>query len=248
MSSSTYEKSLSPDIENQISYLSKFITDNRLDLFYKVLQDRTKYITVALEDIYQTQNTSAVLRSADCFGIQDVHIIENNNSYSINPDVAVGSNKWINIFKYNKLENNTLTAITKLKEDGYRIIATTPHSNNVNLENFNLSDGKIALFFGTELTGLSDTVIENADEFLKIPMYGFTESFNISVSASIILHQLTNKLHTSNLNWHITNTEKNTTMLKWLMNTIKKSELIVDDFISTQNTYNKPIKHDTKEG
>lgn len=221
------------ELENLISRLSGLITDNRLELFHNVLNDRTKYITVALENIYQPHNASAVLRTADCFGIQDVHVIENDNAYNINPDVALGSYKWINLVRHNELKNNTLTAINHLKNDGYRIVATTPHTNDVSLDDFDLSAGKAALFFGTELNGLSNIVLENADEFLKIPMYGFTESFNISVSASIILHQLTKKLRSDMVNWNLSPIDRNRTLLKWLMNSIKKSDLVVDEYLSS---------------
>ena len=216
-------------------HLGELITEDRLSLFNKVLNERTNYITVALENIYQPHNASAVLRTADCFGVQNVHVIENDNAYNINPDVALGSYKWINLVRHNKLENNTLSAINHLKKDGYRIVATTPHTNDVTLNDFDLNAGKVALFFGTELMGLTDTVLENADEFLKIPMYGFTESFNISVSASIILHQLTGRLRSSTIDWNLSQTHKDFTMYRWLMNSIKKSDLVVEQFLQSNN-------------
>ena len=218
-----------------INFFKQFVTENRLELFDKVIANRTRYITVAVEDIYQSQNASAVLRTSDCFGLQDIHIIENKNMYDINPDVALGSSKWLNLIKYNKTENNTLEAIKKLRESGYRIVATTPHKKDVDLESFDLRKGKVALFFGTELMGLSDLMIENADEYLKIPMYGFTESFNISVSAAIILHHLTSKLRNSNINWQLTDPEKEELKLSWLKKTIKSSSLLIDDFLSKKN-------------
>ena len=137
-----------------IEYLSSVITEERYVQIQKVLQNRTRYLTVVLEDIYQSQNASAVLRTCDCFGIQDVHIIENKNEYNINPDVVQGASKWLSLSYYNERENNTLDAINKLKADGYRIVATTPHTNDVNLEEFDINSGKIALVFGTELTGI----------------------------------------------------------------------------------------------
>ena len=218
-----------------INFLKQYVTDNRLELFDKVIANRTRYITVAVEDIYQSQNASAVLRTSDCFGLQDIHIIENKNMYDVNPDVALGSSKWLNLIKYNKTENNTLEAIKKLRESGYRIVATTPHKKDVDLESFDLRKGKVALFFGTELMGLSDLMIENADEYLKIPMYGFTESFNISVSAAIILHHLTSKLRNSNINWQLTDPEKEELKLNWLKKTVKSSSLLIDDFLSKKN-------------
>lgn len=215
-----------------ISFLEDFVTEKRANLFDQVIQNRTRYITLALEDIYQSQNASAVLRTADCFGIQDVHIIENKNEYQINPDVALGASQWLNMYKYNQVENNTLQAIQKLKQNGYRIVATTPHKNDVDLPNFDLTKGKVALFFGTELHGLSDLMTENADEYLKIPMYGFTESFNISVSAAIILHHLKEKLLHSNIDWKLSKEETEKIKLDWLKQTIKSSEMLIQKFLS----------------
>ncbi len=225
---------MTPDL---IKYLEQFITQKRLDLFNQVLNERTRYITVVLEDIYQSQNASAVLRTADCLGIQDIHIIENKNEYQINPDVALGASKWLNLIKYDQQEYNTLEAISHLKKKGYRIVATTPHTDDMNLENFDLTKGKIALFFGTELNGLTDQMIDNADEYLKIPMVGFTESFNISVSAAIILHQLSFSLKKSVVNWQLTDNEKQEVLLEWLKKTIKKSSLLIDDFLSKKNNF-----------
>ncbi|NOZ45944.1 MAG: RNA methyltransferase [Chlorobi bacterium] len=221
--------------EKLIQFLKGFITEKRFNLFNQLINNRTKYITVALEDIYQPHNASAVLRSCDCFGIQNVHIIEDKNKYIINPDVALGSSKWLTLKKHNNTDNNTLTAINTLKKDGYRIIATTPHSNTTDLENFNLENGKIALFFGTELKGLSKQMLDNADEFLKIPMYGFTESFNISVSAAIILHHLTYKLRNSEINWNLNEEEKNEILISWLKSSIKNGDQIEKDFLNKFN-------------
>ncbi|MGZ6540211.1 MAG: TrmH family RNA methyltransferase, partial [Bacteroidia bacterium] len=162
-----------------IDYLSQFVSETRRAKFDTVLNYRTRHITVVLEDLYQPHNASAVLRSCDIFGIQDIHIIENKNAYTVNKDIALGAPKWLNLYKYRKEENNSLDCIKKLKEQGYRIVATTPHEKDCNLEDLSV-DKPLALFFGTELTGISHTVREHADEYVKIPMYGFTESFNIS--------------------------------------------------------------------
>lgn len=217
-----------------LKYLSGYITPERFKLIEKILYDRTRYITVALEDIYQPHNASAVMRTCDCFGIQDIHIIENRNQYTLNPDVALGSYKWINLVKYNEQTDNTLTAIQSLKQQGYRIVATTPHKNDVSPEQFNLYKGKIALFFGTELGGLTDTVLDNADEFMKIDMFGFTESFNISVSAAIILHTLTTKLRNSDIEWRLTDNEKQETGIDWIKNSLRKGDLIEQKFYKTK--------------
>lgn len=217
-----------------IDFLAKFTTQERMGVINKVVSQRTQYLTVGLEDIFQPQNASAVLRSCDCFGVQDVHIIENMNTYNINPQVALGSNKWIDMYQYNKEKNNTPAAIKHLKDQGYRIIATTPHTNDVSLPEFDLSKGKAAFFFGCEVTGLSETMMDMADEYMKIPMHGFTESFNLSVSASIVLYQLTQKLHESDLDWHLPQEEQLALKIKYLRLTLKKPELLIKEFCKNE--------------
>lgn len=219
--------------EQLINYLEGFVTEERATLFNNILKERTRYITVVLEDIFQPHNASAVLRSCDCFGVQDVHIIENQNEYTVNNEVSMGSHKWLSLQKYNSEEGNTLKAIQNLKNKGYRVVATTPHTNNVELHNFDLSKGKCAFLFGTELRGLSETAIENADEYLKIPMYGFTESFNISVSAAIILYQLKLKLLQSGINWQLSEKDKQCIHKEWLITSIKDGENIAKNFLQS---------------
>ncbi|MFC2112619.1 TrmH family RNA methyltransferase [Bacteroidota bacterium] len=204
-----------------IDHLSGFITENRKKLFEQVLDSRTRYITVVLEDIYQPQNASAVLRSCECFGIQDVNIIENKNEYQINPEVVMGASKWLNIHKFQGKEFNTPDAISDLRSKGYRIIATTCREGAVDLNDFDVQKGKFALFFGTELTGLTGQMLEQADEFVRIPMHGFTDSFNISVSAAIILHHLRNKLLESGVDWKLGEKERDELMIEWLHRSIK---------------------------
>ena len=217
-----------------IDYLSELVTDERWQRMNEIIADRTEYLTVVLEDIYQPHNASAVLRTCDCFGIQNVHIIENQNEYTINPDVALGASKWLNLQKYNKEKNNTLACINSLKKEGYRIIATTPHTNDIDLNNFDLKKGKTALMFGSEQPGLSKLALEHADEFLKIPMFGFTESFNISVSASIILHYLRLMLNQSDIKWNLTERKKEEILLNWLRQSISRSDVIEKEYYKKQ--------------
>ncbi len=211
-------------------FLSEYITENRNILINKVLAERTKYITVVLENIYQPHNASAVIRSCDCFGVQDVHIIENDNEYNINPKVVMGATKWITMHKYSKAENNTRAALQKLKSDGYRIVATTPHTNDVELHDFDVTKGKAAFVFGTELTGISDIVREEADEFVRIPMYGFTESFNISVSAALVLQHLSHQIRKENVKWQLNEEDLQEIKYNWLKASIKRSDIIENEF------------------
>jgi len=217
--------------EELIKFLCEHITENRLETFEKVLKERTKYITVVLEDIYQPHNASAVLRSCDCFGIQDVHIIENRNRYKVNQDVALGSTKWLNLQRYSEKNNNTADALQRLKKDGYRIIATSPHTDDTELYDFDVTKGKAAFVFGTELTGISDIVKEGADEFVRIPMYGFTESFNISVSAALVLQHMAHEIRSKKAAWKLSREERNEILLQWLRSTVKSAPLIEREFV-----------------
>lgn len=220
-----------------IKHFSELISEKRKAKFDKVLNYRTKHITVVLEDIYQPHNASAVLRSCDIFGVQDIHIIENKNTYTLNPDVALGSARWLSLHKYQKHKNNSIVCLKQLKEKGYLIAATSPHKKSYLLHELPL-DKPIALVFGTELTGISDTIIEHADEFVSIPMFGFTESFNISVSAALCLHNLISRLHLSNINWQLGHEEKNELLLNWLKNAVSYADIIEKNFIAQRQNKN----------
>ena len=221
-------------MEELIDHFLKCITNERKALFEELIQKRTKYLTVVLENIYQPLNASAVLRSCDCFGIQDVHVIENYNEFKPDREVAMGASNWLTVNRYDMNENNTLDCIQSLKNKGYRIVATSPHNSQTDLINFDLSKGKTALFFGTELEGLSDVVLENADEHLHIPMYGFTESFNLSVSAAICLYEMRMKMEKENIKWQMTEDEKNQVLLNWLRYSIDRSEIVEEDFLKNR--------------
>jgi tRNA (guanosine-2'-O-)-methyltransferase len=215
-------------------FLETMITANRRQKFAEILAYRTRHITIVLEDIFQPHNASAVLRTCDCFGIQDVHIIENNNKYEVNPDVALGSSKWLSLFKYNRTVNNTAECLNRLKQQGYRIIATSPHTNDHTPQTLPL-DPKFALVFGTELEGLSDTALSLADGFVKIPMVGFTESLNISVSAAIFLHSLTGRLRERDDSWQLSPGESEDILLEWALNTVRRSDAIASGFLGRQH-------------
>ncbi|MDL2251320.1 RNA methyltransferase [Odoribacter sp. OttesenSCG-928-J03] len=211
----------------QLECLKNFVTEEKNLLFDRLIIDRTDYITIVLEDLFQSHNQSAVMRTADCMGVQNLHIIENRNSYDTQSTVSRGARKWLSLHRYRELQDNTPTAIQKLKESGYRIIATSPHANDVSIEDLDIEKGKMAFFFGTELTGLSPTVMEEADEFVKIPMYGFTESLNVSVCAALIMHTTMSRLRKSDVNWRLSEEEKVEVLLEWYKRTVKASEKIL---------------------
>ncbi len=219
-------------MDEKISYLAQFATPERYALFQKVLAQRTRYFTAVLEDIYQGHNASAVLRSADCVGIQDVYVVENQNEYKVNPEIALGASKWLNLHKYAQADGGVDQTIADLRAKGYRIVATTPHTNDVLLDDFDVTRGKAAFFFGTEHKGLSETVMKQADEFVRIPMYGFTESFNVSVSAALVMRHITSQMRRKNITWQLTHNEQQHLLFDWLKRSIRQSDLILETFSS----------------
>ena len=210
-------------------YLEDFISEERRERFKTVLKQRTKFITVAIEDVFQLHNTSAVIRSCEVFGIQEAHVIENRYGQELDKNIAMGAQQWVDVHRH----NSTSECIAKLRAKGYKIIATTPHNDAVTLNDFKVKD-KIALFFGTERDGLSDEVLKNADGFLKIPMIGFTESLNISVAAAIILQNLSQKLRKSDLPWPLTDLEKAEKRLGWTKKSIKSIKEILIRYYQTK--------------
>ncbi|TGV02762.1 TrmH family RNA methyltransferase [Flavivirga rizhaonensis] len=210
-----------------LEHLETYLTEHRKARFDNVLSQRTKYYTVATEDVYQLHNTSAVIRSCDVFGIQEVNIIEERNSKRIDREIAMGAQKWVDLNRYQTVND----CILDLKEKGYQIVATTPHTNDCELHEFDATK-KSCFFFGRETEGLSQEVMDAADSYLKIPMVGFTESLNISVSAAIILQHVTTKLRQSNINWQLTEEEMLEKRLDWIAKTIKSYDEIADRFYS----------------
>ncbi|GAA4817668.1 RNA methyltransferase [Litoribaculum gwangyangense] len=208
-----------------LEHLETYLTPSRKEKFSKVLSQRTKHFTVATEDVYQLHNTSAVIRSCDVFGIQEVNIIEERNTKRIDREIAMGAQKWVDLNRYHTVKN----CIDDLKQKGYQIVATTPHVNNCELHHFDVTK-KACFFFGRETEGLSEDVLNNADCFLKIPMVGFTESLNISVSAAIILQYVTTKLRQTDIDWHLSQNEINCKRLDWCKKTIKSYDEIVERF------------------
>lgn len=206
-----------------IDFLFEMLSESRKEIMMRNIPYRTRYLTVVLEDLYQAHNASAVLRSCDCFGVQDVHIIENNFRFSVIDDIVLGSSKWLNIYRYNQAENNTVECIRSLKAKGYSIVGTTPHINDTDLMDFRFT-GPVALMFGTEKKGLSQEALDACDGYLKIPMVGFTESLNISVSAAICLQYLTTILRRSGEKWELTEAEKNEVLTSWAGNSLGKTQ------------------------
>lgn len=222
------------DKRSLLEYLQNFMMEERAIRFDEILEYRTRHFTMIVEDVYQDRNASAILRSCDCFGIQDVSIIERENKYKIAREIAKGSEKWVNATIYDGYENNTRKCMSDLREKGYRIVGASPHMTENTLDKFDISR-KAAIFMGGEKDGLSEDVMSKADEFLYIPIVGFTESFNISVAAAIILYEITAKLRNSEIDWRLRDEEKLEIKLNWTIETIASSEYLIRKYLESRN-------------
>lgn len=211
--------------EKLINYLEGYITPERKARIEEVLLRRTNHFTVCVEDVYQLHNTSAVIRSCDVFGVQQLHVIEEQFGERLDKNIAMGAEKWVDVHRHESAEN----CIKRLRSEGYQIIATSPHQTGYPLKDFDVSI-KSAICFGTEKSGLSPAIMDQADGYLHIPMEGFAESLNISVSAAIILHHLRSKLNQSKIRWQLSKKERNKIRIDWTMNSIRSIDAVMSRF------------------
>ena len=221
--------------QNIIDYLSGFINEERRERLAKILSQRTRHITVVLEDIYQSQNASAVVRTCECLGIQELHVIENHHEYRLNPAVVQGASKWIDLIKHHQAEqDNTRVCVEQLKQRGFRIIAMEPAPAGKTVEQLDTRD-KLALCFGSEEPGLSANLQALADETVSIPIHGFTRSYNLSVSAGISLFTLVSSLRNSGVNWQLDERDATDLFIKWLAQSTPSGEQLLENYLKTIN-------------
>lgn len=212
-----------------LNYLEGFITENRRDTFLKILALRSKHFTVAIEDVYQLHNTSAVLRTCEVFGVQELSVIEEKYGKKIDKEIALGAQKWVDVNRY----GSTTECLQEMRSRGYRIIATSPHAEAADLDDFDISQ-PAAIFFGTEKMGLTQEVLDQADGFIKIPMIGFTESLNISSSAAIVIQHLSSRLRKSGIKWQLTDEELMEKRIDWARKSIKDIDFITQRYLESE--------------
>ncbi len=211
-------------------HFSQFVSEHKKEFMERVLAQRTRYVTMVLEDIYQSQNTSAVVRTCECLGLQDVHVIETTSEWSTNKLVLRGSNKWLDIIRYkDRGANNTAHCFQTLREKGYRIAVTDP-AGGTSIEDVPL-DKPLAIVMGNERHGSSPFALKHADLAVTIPMTGFTESLNISVSAAICLNVTLSRLRKSEYPWTLSEEEKEVLRLQWYKKTVRKASIIEQEYL-----------------
>jgi tRNA (guanosine-2'-O-)-methyltransferase len=219
--------------QNQLltTYFSQFISEPRKEFMERVLANRTRFLTLVLEDIYQSQNASAAIRTCECLGLQDVHVIESASTWSTNKQVLKGSNKWLDIIRHRKKNhNNAKECYDQLRDSGYKIVVADPSPDGVSIHDLAI-DRPIALVMGNERHGSSDYAINNADLRVRIPMVGFTESLNISVSAAICINSILTRLRNSSVPWQLRGDERDLLRLQWYKKTVKRSDVLEREYL-----------------
>jgi len=226
---------MDPNLRNQVTeYLGSYVTPRRRHRIDAVLAQRTRYVTVVLEDVYQPHNASAVLRSCECFGVQDVHVIEGRNAYTVNEDVAQGAGGWLTLVRHRVAEGEDIhTCCRQLRREGYRLVAATPGEDATSLDELKI-DGRLAILLGTEEEGLSAAALEEADERTAISMFGFTASLNVSVSAALILREVTGQIRGLDVPWQLTPDEQQNLRLEWYRRSVRGSDLLEKRFLQEQ--------------
>ncbi len=221
-----------------LSYLQNFLSENKKKLFEKIIQHRTRHIAVVTENVFDEHNTNAVIRSCECFGIQDIYVIS-SHQFKTSKGVQQGSGKWVTIHKFNEPETeNTESCLAALKSKKYLIAATSPYDGNINIGDLDLSH-PVAICFGSEHLGVSDKIKSQADFLIRIPMAGFTESFNISVAAAVCMYAVTQRLLKSNIHWNLSAEEKQEILFDWTLKCVKKPEVLIRQFLNETRLNNR---------
>lgn len=206
-------------------YMKGFLTEERIEVLQRTLNERTRYMTILTENTFHPQNASALIRHCEAFGVQDLHTVETVCKFNPNVDIVRGTDKWVDIVRH----ESTSDAIASLKSAGYRVVATTPHRESCTPETFDVEKGKFCLVFGTEHAGVSDEIIESADEYLRIPMCGMVESLNVSASAAILIYMLSQRMRLSeHIDWHLSDLEYQELMFRWVMSSARDAERVLE--------------------
>ncbi|WP_439479701.1 TrmH family RNA methyltransferase [Chryseobacterium aquaticum] len=214
------------DLVKTYEYLKQFLTEERLRKIEHFAPESSDFVLPVLEDVYQFRNAAAIVRSVEACGFHKVVALQEENNFEPNLKVTKGADTWVEV---EKLSRN-MESFQKIKDKGYKIVAVSLENNAKMLPDYEITE-PIALVFGTEMEGVSQEILDFADETLAIPMYGFTRSFNVSVAASICVYELKQKLMKSDMNYKL-NEEKLLRMkIRWAVNSMRSGDQIFEKYL-----------------
>lgn len=222
-------------LQETFDYLKQFLTDERLSKIEHFSKESSDFVLPVMEDVYQFRNAAAIVRSVEACAFHHVVALEEENVFNPNLKVTKGAETWVQV---EKMPNN-LDSLKEIKNRGYKILAVSPEKNATMLPDYEIKE-PIALVFGTELEGVSDEVLDFADETLAIPMYGFTKSFNVSVAAAICMYELKQKLMKSGIDYKLSHEKLLEMKIRWTVNSIRSGEELLERFLKCNLTnFNK---------
>ena len=217
--------------QKTFEYLKQFLTDERLSKIEFYAQESSDFVLPVMEDIFQFRNAAAIVRSVEACGFHKIVAMESENEFNPNLRVTKGAETWVEVEKM----PHQLESLKKIKEKGYKILAVSPEKNAIMLPDYDLKE-PVALVFGTEKEGVTEEILDFADETVAIPMYGFTKSFNVSVAAAICFYDLKQKLVKSDLDYKLSNKKLWELKVRWAKNSIKSGEEILQKYLKEQAT------------
>ena len=216
------DRVLSP--HDVVTILEPQLSEQRKRKIERVLAARTDDITVVIEGMVDLGNVSAVMRSAEGFGIHSFHTIDTANVYKRSRRITRGTDKWLDRYRWEDVDS----CYAHLRFGGYRIVVATTGVGAEPIAETDLSQ-RVALVFGNELAGVSRRAEELADVRMTIPMTGFAESFNVSVAASIALYEARKSRRTRyGLGGRLGDIERATVRAVWYLKSVRESRLVVE--------------------
>lgn len=212
--------------EETFHYIKQFLTEERLQKIEHFSAESSDFVLPVMEDIFQFRNAAAIVRSVEACGFHKIVAMESENVFNPNLRVTKGAENWVEV---EKLPHH-LDSLQKIKNRGYKILAVSPEKNATMLPDYDLKE-PVALVFGTEKEGVTEEILNFADETLAIPMYGFTKSFNVSVAAAICMYELKQKLIKSNIDYKLSGEKLWEIKIRWAKNSIPSGDMILEKYL-----------------
>ncbi len=206
-----------------LGVLDGYVNADRQEKIRRVVERRSYTVVPVLEGVHDRGNISAVMRSAEALGYQALHLIENQKMYKKANRVTQGADKWLDIVRW----KTTRECLDELRGKGYRIVVTHVSETSKSIDEVLFTE-PTAVFFGNEMDGASDELIDAADDCVIVPMQGFSQSFNISVAAALTLYHIYHE-RTRELGRHadLNELEKECLVAFYFMRTVNHSEDIL---------------------
>lgn len=212
-----------------IAVLSQCLLPQRRERLATAAYARTRWVTVAFDSLAHSHNVNAVLRTCECLGIQDVHLVTGGVPLQAYRNISRGALEWLSVHEYATLADQ----LNSLRAAGYRLVGTAPHqgSESVSVVDFEPAGAApIALLFGQEKYGMSDEALAAVELSVYVPMVGLTESLNVSVAAGMLLGSLLEKMDREGFDYRLNRHESDVLLLSWLKKSVKSADLILSRY------------------